>query len=120
MRADGMPKSAVSPTAKSVGPRTGAASRNDIGPRPRLRAGRTSRPRCSMAEPKATVPLSVIVSTVREPGSLLARFQDLRRQLRSLDGQLIISSTAAPDAPPPPGVTFHQIAGGSVFDCRAA
>ena len=73
-----------------------------------------------MTDGTTRIPLSVVISTVNEPCSVIATIQDLRRQVRALDGQLIVISKAAPGSAPPPDVCVHQVPGGSVFDCRAA
>jgi hypothetical protein len=45
--------------------------------------------------------LSVVISTVQEPCGVIENFEDLRQQIRALNGQLIVvSRTRARVAPP--------------------
>jgi hypothetical protein len=69
---------------------------------------------------QATVPLSVVLTTKREPGSILRNVDGLRCQVRALGGEFLVVSSVAATLPLPADVRVHQVADGSIFDCRAA
>jgi hypothetical protein len=74
-----------------------------------------------MARPEQSkVPLSVVITTVSEPGSVIEKLDSLRRQVAELSGELLIVSSVKPASPPPSDIRVHHVAGGgSIFDCRA-
>ena len=73
-----------------------------------------------MTDRETHIPLSVVISTTKEPCSVIRDFDGLRRQLSAINGQLIVISRVAPASAIPPDASVHHVAGGSIFDCRAA
>jgi len=74
-----------------------------------------------MNYPMTRPPLSVVISTLRDPSTVLKNLGDLPTQIRDISGELIVVTGAPADGTlPPEGIRVHRIPGGSVFDCRLA
>jgi glycosyltransferase involved in cell wall biosynthesis len=73
------------------------------------------------SEPTAKPSLTVVISTLEQPGDVIRNAQGLAKQVRATCGELIIV-TGAPDdfSPPPEGIRVHRIPDATVFDCRLA
>jgi glycosyltransferase involved in cell wall biosynthesis len=73
------------------------------------------------SEPVARPSLTVVISTLEQPGDVTRNVQGLAKQVQAICGELIIV-TGAPDdfSPPPEGIRVHRIPEATVFDCRLA